>query len=121
MDNELVTFPVSDGIIVSCDQIVVIGELWGPIVIERPGGRSVTFSRAHTHSFRTCVTRAEVDRISSFGRDNYQSIVDAYRRRTARRELGAQRLGAEGGDEEGGLSWGAAVVVWRVGDLLSLS
>ncbi|KAI6008536.1 hypothetical protein BKA83DRAFT_4516110 [Pisolithus microcarpus] len=42
IDRELVTYPASDRIVVSCDQIGVIGQLWDPIVIERLGGRSVT-------------------------------------------------------------------------------
>ncbi|KIK16052.1 hypothetical protein PISMIDRAFT_32402, partial [Pisolithus microcarpus 441] len=92
--NESVTYPASDRIIVSCDQIGVIGQLWGPIVIERPGGRSVTVRDllAGIYAFfQTRVTRAEVEGISALGEDNYQSIVDAYRRRTTQRELGASR------------------------------
>ncbi|KAI6033635.1 hypothetical protein BKA83DRAFT_276854 [Pisolithus microcarpus] len=94
IDNEPVTFPASDRIVVSCDQIGIIGQLWGPIVIERSGGRSITVRDllAGIYAFfRTHVTRAEVDRISSLGRDNYRSMVDAYRRRTTRRDLGALR------------------------------
>ncbi|KAI6033630.1 hypothetical protein BKA83DRAFT_1805288 [Pisolithus microcarpus] len=92
--DEPVTYPASDRIIVSCDQIGIIGQLWGPIVIERSGGRSVTIRDllAGIYAFfQSRVTRAEVDRISSLGRDNYRSMVDAYRRRTTRRELGALR------------------------------
>ncbi|KIK16036.1 hypothetical protein PISMIDRAFT_40307, partial [Pisolithus microcarpus 441] len=91
---EPVTYPASDRIIVSCDQIGIIGQLWGPIVIERSGGRSVTVRDllAGIYAFfQTRVTRAEVDCISSLGRDNYQAMVDAYRQRTTRRELGALR------------------------------
>ncbi|KAI5991941.1 hypothetical protein EDD15DRAFT_2197362 [Pisolithus albus] len=40
MDNEPVTYPASDRIIVSCDQIDIVGQLWGPIVIGRLRGRS---------------------------------------------------------------------------------
>ncbi|KAI6033615.1 hypothetical protein PISMIDRAFT_276021 [Pisolithus microcarpus 441] len=49
-DNEPVTYPASDRIIVSCDQIGIVGQLWGPIVIGRPGSLFVTFSRECTHS-----------------------------------------------------------------------
>ncbi|KAI5991925.1 hypothetical protein EDD15DRAFT_2549481, partial [Pisolithus albus] len=92
--NAPVTYPESDRIIISCDQIGIIGQLWGPIVIERLGGRRVTIGDllAGIYAFlQTRVTRAEVDRISALGEENYQSMVDAYRRRTTRRELGALR------------------------------
>ncbi|KAI6033647.1 hypothetical protein BKA83DRAFT_4042985 [Pisolithus microcarpus] len=92
--DEPVTYPTSDRIIISCDQIGIIGQLWGPIVVERSGGRSVTVRDllAGIYAFfQTRVTRAEVDRISSLGRDNYRSMVDAYRRRTTWRDLGALR------------------------------
>ncbi|KIK12759.1 hypothetical protein PISMIDRAFT_120316, partial [Pisolithus microcarpus 441] len=71
-----------------------IGQLWSPIVFERPGGGSIT-----THDlladiyafFQTRVTRAEVERISALGKDEYRSLVDAYRRRTTQRGLGVLR------------------------------
>ncbi|KAI5997066.1 hypothetical protein EDD15DRAFT_2162974, partial [Pisolithus albus] len=88
------TFPTCDRIIVSYDQVGIIGQLWSTIVIERSGGRSVTICDllAGIYAFfQTCVTRAEVDRISSLGRDSYRSMVDAYRRRTTQSDLGALR------------------------------
>ncbi|KAI5991931.1 hypothetical protein EDD15DRAFT_2274394 [Pisolithus albus] len=94
ISNEPVTFPACDRIIVSCDQVGIIGQLWGPIVIERSGGRSVTIRDllAGIYAFfQTRVTRAEVERISSLGEDNYRSMVDAYRRRTTQSDLGASR------------------------------
>ncbi|KAI6033627.1 hypothetical protein PISMIDRAFT_113866 [Pisolithus microcarpus 441] len=41
--------------------------------------------------FQMRITRKEVERISALGEDSYQSMVDAYRRRTTRRKLGALR------------------------------
>ncbi|KAI5991870.1 hypothetical protein EDD15DRAFT_2197311 [Pisolithus albus] len=81
-------------------QVGVIGQLWGPLVIERLGGRSVTIRDllAGIYAFfQTRITRAEVDRISSLGRDSYRSMVDAYRWRTTQRDLGWDgRLGGGG-------------------------
>ncbi|KIK18105.1 hypothetical protein PISMIDRAFT_31945, partial [Pisolithus microcarpus 441] len=91
---EPVTFPASDRIVVSCDQIGVIGQLWGPIVIKRPGGRSITIHDLLTGIyafFQRHLMRAEVERISALGEDNYRSLVDAYRWRTTERELGVLR------------------------------
>ncbi|KAI6033609.1 hypothetical protein PISMIDRAFT_32046, partial [Pisolithus microcarpus 441] len=91
---EPATFPACDGIIILCDQIGVIGQLWSSIVIERPGGRSITVRDllAGIYAFfQTYLTRVEVEQISALGEDNYRSMMDAYRRRTTQRDLGALR------------------------------
>ncbi|KAI6044122.1 hypothetical protein EDC04DRAFT_460943 [Pisolithus marmoratus] len=92
IDHEPATSPASDGIFVRYD-VGLISQLWGPTVIERPGGR-VTIRdllEGIYAFFQTHLTHAEVERISSLGRDNYRSLVDAYRRRTTQRQLGVLR------------------------------
>ncbi|KAI5996995.1 hypothetical protein EDD15DRAFT_387575 [Pisolithus albus] len=63
MDNEPVTYPASDRIIVSCDQIDIVGQLWGPIVIGRLRGRDITVRDLLAGIFafyQSQVTHAEV-------------------------------------------------------------
>ncbi|KAI6158320.1 hypothetical protein EDD17DRAFT_1012490 [Pisolithus thermaeus] len=92
IDNEPATSPASDRIVVLCD-VGLINQLWGPIVIERPGRRVTVrdLLEGIYAFFQTHLTRAEVERISSLGEDNYRLIVDAYRKRTTQRQLGALR------------------------------
>ncbi|KAI6011122.1 hypothetical protein EDC04DRAFT_781420 [Pisolithus marmoratus] len=92
ISHEPAISPASDRILVRHD-IGLISQLWGPIVIERPGGR-VTIRdllEGIYAFFQTHLTHAEVERISSLGQDNYRSLVDAYRRRTTQRQLGVLR------------------------------
>ncbi|KAI6100015.1 hypothetical protein EV401DRAFT_925360 [Pisolithus croceorrhizus] len=92
IDNEPVTSLASDRIVVLCD-VGLVNQLWGPIVIERPG-RRVTIRdllEGIYAFFQAHLTRAEVERISSLGEDNYRLLVDAYRKRTTQRQLGVLR------------------------------
>ncbi|KAI5996998.1 hypothetical protein EDD15DRAFT_2412655 [Pisolithus albus] len=90
IDYEPVTYPPSDRIIVSRDKLGIVRQLCGP-----------DDSEAETH-----FTRAEAERTSALKEDHDGSLLDAYRRRTTRRELGALR-DSEWREEmrEGGLSW----------------
>ncbi|KAI6140982.1 hypothetical protein BKA82DRAFT_2655150, partial [Pisolithus tinctorius] len=92
IDHELATLPPSDRIIVLCD-VGSMSQFWGPVVIERPGGR-VTIRdllKGIYAFFQTRLTRAEVEHISSLGPNNYGLLVDAYQRRTTQRHLGVLR------------------------------
>ncbi|KAI6011109.1 hypothetical protein EDC04DRAFT_2905651 [Pisolithus marmoratus] len=92
IDHEQVTSPASDRILVRYD-VGSIYQLWGPIIVERPGGR-VTIRdllEGIYAFFQAPLTHAEVERISSLGQDNYRLLVDAYRRRTTQRQLGVLR------------------------------
>ncbi|KAI5991922.1 hypothetical protein EDD15DRAFT_2197352 [Pisolithus albus] len=60
IDNKPLTFPASDRIVVLCDQIGIIDQLWGPIDREEEVLRFTTFLQTH-------LTRAEVERISVLG------------------------------------------------------
>ncbi|KIN97826.1 hypothetical protein M404DRAFT_67092, partial [Pisolithus tinctorius Marx 270] len=89
---EPATLPPSDRILVLCD-LGWISQLWGPIVIERPGGR-VTIRdllEGIYIFFQMHLSRAEVEHISSLEPNNYGLLVDAYQRRTTQRHLGVLR------------------------------
>ncbi|KAI6120066.1 hypothetical protein EDD17DRAFT_1012609 [Pisolithus thermaeus] len=92
IDNEPATSPASDRIVVLCD-VGLVNQLWGPIVIERPGRRVTVrdLLEGIYAFFQTHLTHAEVERISSLGEDNYRLLVDAYRKRTTQRQLGVLR------------------------------
>ncbi|KAI6003448.1 hypothetical protein F5J12DRAFT_154272 [Pisolithus orientalis] len=92
IDREPATLPPSERIIVLCD-VGWISQLWGPIVIERPGGRVTIrdlLERIYAF-FQTHLTAAEVEYISSLEPNNYGLLVDAYQRRTTQRRLGVLR------------------------------
>ncbi|KAI6120072.1 hypothetical protein EV401DRAFT_2209200 [Pisolithus croceorrhizus] len=92
IDNEPATSPASDGIVVLCD-VAVVNQLWGPIVIERPGRRVTVrdLLEGIYAFFQTHLTRAEVEHISSLGQGNYRLLMDAYTHRTTQRQLGVLR------------------------------
>ncbi|KIJ59984.1 hypothetical protein HYDPIDRAFT_32710 [Hydnomerulius pinastri MD-312] len=56
--------------------------LWGPIVIDQTGKVTIRdlFEAIHEY-FNTPLNRVEVDYITSLGRNNYNTLVDAYRQR----------------------------------------
>ncbi|KAI6044111.1 hypothetical protein EDC04DRAFT_460536 [Pisolithus marmoratus] len=92
IDHEQVTSPASDRILVRCD-VGSICQLWGPIIVERPGGRVTIrdlFEGIYAF-FQAPLTHTEMEHISSLGQDNYRLLVDAYRRRTTQRQLGVLR------------------------------
>ncbi|KAI6110779.1 hypothetical protein EDD16DRAFT_1710640 [Pisolithus croceorrhizus] len=92
IDNEPATSPAADRIVVLCD-VALVNQLWGPIVIERPGRRVTVrdLLEGIYAFFQTHLTRAEVEHISSLGEDNYRLLVEAYRNRTTQRQLGVLR------------------------------
>ncbi|KAI6094503.1 hypothetical protein F5141DRAFT_1015440 [Pisolithus sp. B1] len=92
IDNEPATSPAAERIVVLCDAVLV-NQLWGPIVIERPERRVTVHDLLEGiyAFFQTHLTHAEVEHISFLGEDNYRLIVDAYRNRTTQRQLGALR------------------------------
>ncbi|KAI6140984.1 hypothetical protein BKA82DRAFT_2655103 [Pisolithus tinctorius] len=92
IDREPATLPPSDRILALCD-VGWISQLWGPIVIERPGGRVTIrdlLERIYAF-FQTHLTAAEVEHISSLEPNNYGLLVDAYQRRRTQRRLGVLR------------------------------
>ncbi|KAI6011117.1 hypothetical protein EDC04DRAFT_2547489, partial [Pisolithus marmoratus] len=90
--HEPATSPASNRILVRYG-VGPINQLWGPIIVERPGGR-VTIRdllEGIYAFFQQPLTHTEVEHISSLGQDNYRLLVDAYRRRTTQRQLGVLR------------------------------
>ena len=89
--DEPATSPGFDRIVVLCD-VGLMNRLWGPIVIEPARGNTITIrdflDGIHTF-FQMPLSRAEVDHISSLGRDNYSLLVEAYKRRTTDQRVGA--------------------------------
>ncbi|KAI6094508.1 hypothetical protein F5141DRAFT_1169871 [Pisolithus sp. B1] len=92
IDNEPATSPASDRIVVLCD-VALVNQLWGPIVIERPGRRVTVrdLLEGIYAFFQMHLTRAEVEHISSLGQGNYRLLMDAYTHRTTQRQLGVLR------------------------------
>lgn len=90
--QEPATSPASDKLFVLCD-VSSINRFWGPIVIERPGGR-VTIGdllEGIYIFFQMHLSRAEVAYISSLGPEYYRLPLAAYQRRVAQRPSGVPR------------------------------